>query len=424
MEPYKPGQQVWGAMPAPYRLQRLQQKMKSQGLAVPTRRTAIPVRSYNQAVGVRPAPVCGQRAPPPTGKKKALLIGINYFGTPAELKGCINDVHRVRGLINKMFGFPTSPDSMLVLTDDSSDMQFRPLRNNILRGFQWLVDGVQPGDCLFFHYSGHGAQQQDPNYQEEDGYDETICPADFNSAGMIVDDEIFDAIVAPLPSGVKLTAVMDCCHSGTGLDLPFILERGGHWGEIDNPDHSAGDCLLISGCQDKQTSSDGGGDGGKPMGAMTTALCNTLERRRSMTHGELLEGLRGELRSNGFSQLPNLCSSQRFDSNRPFSPTGETIEGNHNPVLGRKHRKKKHPKNPNLLIGGLGDMLMAGAAGFMAGDLMGNEFAQGMLMQGANAIATAAADQIPGLNTEQATGFVDGMVNGGFNNMFGGKPGR
>jgi hypothetical protein len=25
-------------------------------------------------------------------QRKALLIGINYFGTPSELKGCINDV--------------------------------------------------------------------------------------------------------------------------------------------------------------------------------------------------------------------------------------------------------------------------------------------------------------------------------------------
>lgn len=68
---------------------------------------------------------------------------------------------------------------------------------------------------------------------------------------MIVDDEIVDHAVMPLPSGVKLTAVMDCCHSGTGLDLPFLWQRGG-WLEEDNPCHSAGDVQLISGCQDNQ----------------------------------------------------------------------------------------------------------------------------------------------------------------------------
>jgi hypothetical protein len=62
--------------------------------------------------------------------------------------------------------------------------------------------------------------------------DETICPVDFDRAGMITDDTIFNLIVAPLPSGCRLTAVMDCCHSGTGMDLPLICQvrlRGSLW---------------------------------------------------------------------------------------------------------------------------------------------------------------------------------------------------
>ena len=48
---------------------------------------------------------------------------------------------------------------------------------------------------------------------------ETILPSDFQKAGMITDDQISDTIVKPLPEGVRMTAVMDCCHSGTGMDL-------------------------------------------------------------------------------------------------------------------------------------------------------------------------------------------------------------
>jgi len=256
---------------------------------------------------------------------------------------------------------------MRVLTDDQYGNG--PSRANILMGLQWLVQGVQPGDCLFFHYSGHGAQQLDPSYSEEDGYDETICPSDFQSAGMIVDDEIFDIVVARLPPGAKLTAVMDCCHSGTGLDLPFILKPG-QWIEEDNPAHSAGDVLLISGCQDEQTSSDGGGGYGRPMGAMTTALCNTLEQNPVLSHVQLIEGLRGELRNGGFEQVPSLTASQAFNAQKQFSPV-DNIEGNGNPQLGRQFRKKKHPKNPGLMEGGLGEMLMAGAAGFLIADMAG-----------------------------------------------------
>ena len=55
-----------------------------------------------------------------------------------------------------------------------------------------------------------------------DGYDETLCPLDFETQGMIVDDEINAAIVKPLPRGVRLHAIIDACHSGTVLDLPFL----------------------------------------------------------------------------------------------------------------------------------------------------------------------------------------------------------
>jgi len=274
---------------------------------------------------------------------------------------------------------------------------------------------------LFFHFSGHGAQQEDPSYSEEDGYDETICPADFNSAGMIVDDEIFDLIVAPLPPGAKLTAVMDCCHSGTGLDLPFTLQRGG-WCEDDNPCHSAGDILLISGCQDEQCSSDGGGGYGRPMGAMTTALCNTLERSPVLTHVQLLESLRGELRQGGFEQIPSLTSSQRFDAiGKPFTPC-DNIEGNMNPQLGRQFRKKKHPKNPSLLHGGLGEMLLAGAVGFMVSDmLMGGDLASGLVMGGADMLAGGA--DLMGDGARGAGDMSDSLLGGGSGGGFFGDGG-
>jgi len=348
--------------------------------AVPQQQHAkVPLRLHDQPTGLKQADSCGQPGPRVSGRKRSLLVGINYFGTRAELQGCINDVHRMSRLLSQMYGFPTSPDAQLILTDDRRG-RGAPTRANIVGGLRWLVEGALPGDCLFFHYSGHGAQQEDPTYMEEDGYDETICPCDFESAGMIVDTEIFDIVVASLPAGVKLTAVMDCCHSGTGLDLPFEL-RYGSWTEEDNPCHSEADVVLISGCQDSQTSADCGGSSySRPCGAMTTALCNTLERTRTPTHAELLTGLRGELRSGGFDQVPSLTSSQRFDPNKPFS-LSDHIEGNSNQLLGRHFRKRKHPQRANLLQGGLGDMLMEGAIGFMVADMAGDALG-GLLMGG------------------------------------------
>lgn len=36
-----------------------------------------------------------------TGKRKALLIGINYAGTSSALRGCWNDVHNMARFIQR-----------------------------------------------------------------------------------------------------------------------------------------------------------------------------------------------------------------------------------------------------------------------------------------------------------------------------------
>ena len=96
-----------------------------------------------------------------------------------------------------------------------------------MRGLDWLAKDARPGDVLFFHFSGHGAQEEDPHGYEEDGMNETILPVDFQRAGMISDDAIAEKIVHNLPEGVRLTALMDSCHSGSGLDLPFVWQPQG-----------------------------------------------------------------------------------------------------------------------------------------------------------------------------------------------------
>jgi len=170
-------------------------------------------------------------------RKKALLIGINYFQTKNELKGCINDVTTVKAFIMKN-GFEDSPPHMTVLTDDSPTT--KPTRNNILTAMMWLVHDNQPGDTLFFHYSGHGGQVEDLNGDEDDGFDETIMPVDFRTSGQIIDDDMHTLLVKPLQQGVKLIAVFDSCHSGTSLDLPFVYTPAGGYEGGAGAGHSKG----------------------------------------------------------------------------------------------------------------------------------------------------------------------------------------
>ncbi|KAJ3040408.1 Ca(2+)-dependent cysteine protease [Rhizophlyctis rosea] len=160
------------------------------------------------------------------GKRKALLIGINYTGSSAALKGCINDVHNVHQWLTA--NYPFAPQEVLILTDDQQDPSRIPTRANILNAFKWLVNGAQSGDAFFLHYSGHGSQEKDAHGDENDGVDETIVPVDYQQAGQIHDDDINSILVHPLPQGARLTAIFDCCHSGSVMDLPFTYTVDGN----------------------------------------------------------------------------------------------------------------------------------------------------------------------------------------------------
>ncbi|CAK9157945.1 unnamed protein product [Ilex paraguariensis] len=154
------------------------------------------------------------------GHKRAVICGISYKNSRYELKGCINDAKCMKFLLVNRFKFPES--SILMLTEEETDPYRRPTKHNIRMAMHWLVQGCQPGDSLVFHYSGHGSQQRNYTGDEVDGFDETLCPLDFEAQGMIVDDEINATIVRPLAREVKLHAIIDACHSGTMLDLPYL----------------------------------------------------------------------------------------------------------------------------------------------------------------------------------------------------------
>lgn len=286
--------------------------------------------------------------PPPemTGTKKALLIGINYFGTSAELGGCINDVHKWKELLVNTYGFDTN--DMVILTDDQGDPMKKPTLSSIRSGMRWLVAGACPGDVLFLQYSGHGSQQPSKSQNESDGKDECLCPCDFQRSGMLVDDEIFDLVVRPLASGVKLTIILDCCHSGTAVDLPFIWhgEGDGYWDEVGGTIYTAGDVQMFSGCEDDQTSADVAMCGARG-GAMTLAMTKAIEEDPGRTYPDLLERLHSILEERNMSQVPRLTSSQRFDPRHKCFDLTQGAIPNQNEVLGATGPPRLHESRPD-----------------------------------------------------------------------------
>ncbi|KAN0060987.1 Ca(2+)-dependent cysteine protease [Thecaphora frezii] len=293
------------------------------------------------------------------GKRKALLIGINYFGQRGELKGCINDVQNLkRFLISRGY----KEDDMVILTDDMRDARSIPTRQNITAAMHWLVRGAQPGDALVFHYSGHGSQAPSSQGDEADGMNETICPVDYETAGMIEDDEMHMIMVRPLPVGCRLTALFDSCHSGTALDLPYVYSTSGQIKEpkimadmgkgvlgaamdyargdvggmvkglfstfktatnskgaeqVTRETRSSGaDVIMLSGCKDSQTSADAT-EAGRATGAMSWAFIKVMSEYPQLTYNQLLNATRDALAAK-YSQKPQLSSSHPIDMDLLF----------------------------------------------------------------------------------------------------------
>ncbi|KAF9201735.1 Ca(2+)-dependent cysteine protease [Haplosporangium sp. Z 27] len=295
------------------------------------------------------------------GRKRALFIGINYFGQRNELRGCINDTRNIKAFIIRQYGF--REEDTISLTDDQKDPTRIPTKANILAAMQWLVRDARPNDSFFFHYSGHGGQTKDLDGDEEDGYDNTIYPVDHERSDVIIDDIMHDIMVRPLPPGCRLTAIMDCCHSGSALDLPYTYSTAGHVKEgnvlagvgsgvmnagmsylrgdiggaigsftgigkrIMNPTNrdeiirrkaSPADCIMFSGCKDSQTSADTQEQGFGMTGAMTFSFITALTANPRQSYLQLLNTIRDILRTK-YEQKPQLSSSHPLDLNLLFT---------------------------------------------------------------------------------------------------------
>ncbi len=241
--------------------------------------------------------------PPPividTAIKKALLIGINYIGTPYELNGCINDITNIS---NRLVGF----QSVTQITDYTTT---KPTKLNIINELVKLLIDAVAGDFLVFSFSGHGSQVIDRNGDEYDGKDEGIFTLD---GMLIIDDEINAIITKNLKPNVTLFMLFDCCHSGTILDLKYNYLN--YMENSKNPE-TTGNVIMISGCRDEQTS----GElyiSGKVQGAMTRVLLDTIQP--NITWRQLITSMCSSLSTMNLIQIPKLSSGKFIDIDSKF----------------------------------------------------------------------------------------------------------
>ncbi|ACK64648.1 peptidase C14 caspase catalytic subunit p20 [Rippkaea orientalis PCC 8801] len=154
----------------------------------------------------------------PTPRKLALLVGINDYGTPFNLKGCLTDVERQKELLIYRFGF--SPQDILTLTGQEAT------REAIETAFQeHLTQQAQGGDVVVFHFSGYGNLVKSSSGELLRG----LIPSDgiISTKGQIVTHNLLeDALIlwGRSLATEKLTFVLDTSYHYLGQELQGNLK--------------------------------------------------------------------------------------------------------------------------------------------------------------------------------------------------------
>lgn len=134
----------------------------------------------------------------------ALHLGLNsvggaaYGGWTGPLAACEFDANDMAAIARASGMKPT-----VLLTKKGT-------RANALAAIRAAAKALKSGDLFFLSYSGHGGQVPDVSGEEADKKDETWCLFD----GQLIDDELYFEL-SKFKAGVRILVLSDSCHSGT-----------------------------------------------------------------------------------------------------------------------------------------------------------------------------------------------------------------
>ncbi|KAK5988195.1 Metacaspase-5 [Cladobotryum mycophilum] len=193
---------------------------------------------------------------------RVLLIGINYYqpasdsfiidlqGRPAEipnLRGSVADVTAIETHFRDVYG--VDPSSIVKLTstlpscwpdgsatsgstEPAEAKDKRATSDNIRRALKDILECSEPETPVYIHYSGHGTRAPTacPSIKGEGEWDECLVPCDVLCGGSAITDlELGVTLYLMSKKGLRVTVVLDCCHSGGATrddDQEDIKSRG------------------------------------------------------------------------------------------------------------------------------------------------------------------------------------------------------
>ena len=139
----------------------------------------------------------------------SLHIGLNavnaadYGGWDGPLAACEFDANDMAAIAHAK-----AMKSTVLLTKKAT-------RASVLASMRNAAKVLKAGDLFFMSYSGHGGQVPDVSGDEPDKQDETWCLYD----GQLIDDELYFEL-SRFAAGVRILVLSDSCHSGSVTRAP------------------------------------------------------------------------------------------------------------------------------------------------------------------------------------------------------------
>ncbi len=284
----------------------------------------------------------------------AIHLGLNavdpdhYAGWSGPLNACEQDARDMASIATK-----NGMKSKTLLTEKAT-------RSKVLASIRAAAKKLKRGDFFLLSYSGHGGQVNDITGEEPDKKDETWCLFD----GELIDDELYFEL-SKFASGVRIFVLSDSCHSGSVVrarpeptppgtrskmmppdiadqtyqanqafydGLQRAVAKAAKSGGVPDPDAMLAQVatnprvagivkkfkaavVQISGCQDNQTSLDGGHNGAFTEQLLRVWSAGTFKGNYARFHAEITAGLPS-------SQTPNLFTlgaAGTFLKQKPFT---------------------------------------------------------------------------------------------------------
>lgn len=262
--------------------------------------------------------------------KIALLVGVGEYqaSTGWDQLNSVNDLTLIKSALLKQ-GF--KPENISVITDEQAT------KNGILEAIEKkLLQKVDKGSVVIFHYSGHGQQMMDDNGDELDGLDEALVPFDspkhfeagvYEGEKLLRDDDlgvVFNSLRQKIGTTGQLLVTMDACHSGTatrstrtarGTDVVMASDsytssfkvnskNEDRWDEIPNIDALAPMISFFS-SQAGQLSYERTGDDGKGYGLLSYSFSKLFsDATKNTSYRALFEAIRKDMQTVMSQQSP------------------------------------------------------------------------------------------------------------------------